>query len=65
MAEFITKSANLRLTDADKKSVCSVNDVSPSVPAETAAAFVEAVETLFNGGPCTAQMRVVYDLKTA
>ncbi len=62
MAELVTKSANIRMSDADKKSVASINNVLPTVTAEKAAAFVNGIETLRNNGACSAQMRVGYDI---
>jgi hypothetical protein len=62
MASLTAASANIRIINAEKKSVCFMNNVSPTVSADTAAAFVNAIETLYNNGPCTAQLRVVHDL---
>jgi len=62
MAELVIVSANIRITNEDRRSVCSVNNVSPSVAPETAAAFVNAIETLYNNGACSARMNVAYDV---
>ena len=62
MAELQAASANIRLTNEDRRSICLVNNISPTVQAETAAAFVSAIETIYNNGPCDARMNVIYDI---
>ena len=62
MANFVTASASIRLTNEDNRRVCSVNNVSPTVTAQTAGAFVDAIETLYNAGECTARMNVAVDI---
>ena len=62
MANFNVTTANIRISNEDKKSVCSINNVSPAVTAETAAAFADAIETIYNNGPCAARMSVSYDI---
>ncbi len=62
MAELVTKTANIRIVGADKKSACAVSGVLPTVTAEKAAGFVSAVETLRNNGTCTATLRVTIDI---
>ena len=62
MANFNTTNANIRLTNAERKSICSVNNVSPTVTAETAAAFVSAIETIYNNGTCTARISIAMDI---
>jgi len=63
MANLVAASANIRLINAERQSICSVSNVSPTVSADTAVAFVNAVETLYNGGPCTARLSVVMDIE--
>jgi len=63
MPEFVTAFASMRLRNEEGKSVFSVTNVSPTVTAETAAAFVGAVETIYNNGPCTARLNIVRDLE--
>ena len=63
MAELVAASANLRLTNEDRKSVFSVSNVSPTVSADTAAGFVNAVEKLYNNGQCSARVSIVLNLK--
>jgi len=63
MPEFITAFATMRLTNKERKSIFSVTNVSPTVSAETTAGFVDAVETIYNNGPCTARMSIVMDLE--
>ena len=62
MAEFTPASATIRITNENRRSVCSVNNVSSSVTADTAAAFVSAIEKLYNDGPCSARMSIIFDL---
>ena len=62
MANFVTASASIRLTNEDNRRVCFVNNVSPTVTAQTAGAFVDAIETLYNVGECTARMNVALDI---
>ena len=62
MATFETAFASIRLTNEDGKSICSVTGVSPIVSAETAAAFVGAIETLYNNGTCNARMSIVRNI---
>ena len=63
MAELIAASANLRLTNEDGRSVFSANNVSSTVTAAKAAAFVDAVEKLYNNGQCAAKVNIVLNLK--
>jgi len=63
MAIFATKSANIRMANEDGKRICTLHNVSPTVSATTAAAFVGAIETIHNNGPCTARMNVVMDIE--
>jgi len=62
MANFVAASANIRLTNEDRKSVCSVSGISPTVSAETAAGFVDAIEKIYNNGTCSARMSLVMDI---
>ena len=62
MANFVTAFAGIRLTNEEGKSICSVSRVSPTVTADTAAAFVNAIETIYNNGACTARMSVTMDI---
>ena len=62
MAALTTASANIRMANEAGRSICSVNNVSPTVSAETAAGFVTAIETLYNNGMCTARLNIVHDI---
>ena len=62
MANFNTTSASIRLTNEERKSICSVSNVSPTVTADTAAAFVSAIEKIYNNGTCTARMSIAMDI---
>jgi len=63
MAEFVTTSANLRVTNAERRSVFSVAGVEPTISAQTLAGFVDAVETLYNTGPCAARLGIAMILE--
>ena len=62
MASLQAVSANLRLTNEDRRVVFSVNNVSPTVSAEAATGFVNAVEKLYNTGDCSARVSIVMNL---
>jgi hypothetical protein len=62
MASLVAASATLRLTNEERRSVFSVGNVSPTVTAEVAEGFVNAVEKLYNNGQCTARVSIVLDL---
>ena len=58
MPQFTNVSANIRITNENRRSVCSVNNVNPSVTAQVAFAFVDAIKTIYNNGSCTARLNV-------
>ena len=58
MASFDKISANIRIVNEDRRSVCSINNVNPAVTAQTAAAFVDALKTIYNNGDCTARLNI-------
>jgi len=62
MANFSNASANIRIVNEDRRSVCSLNNVNPSVSATTAAAFVGALKTIYNNGNCTARLNISQDI---
>ena len=62
MPEFTNVSANIRITNVNRRSVCSVSNVNPSVSAQTAAAFVDAIKTIYNNGDCTARLIVTREI---
>jgi len=62
MAELAVRSATIRITNQEGRAVCSVRNVSAIVDAERAAGFADAIQTLYNNGPCTAGMNVTYDI---
>jgi len=62
MANFVTAFAGIRLSNEEGKSICSISRVSPTVTADTAVAFVNAIETIYNNGACTARMSVTMDI---
>ena len=63
MANFATAFANIRINNSESKRVCSISNVSPTVSAGTAAAFVDAIEKIYNNGTCTARLSVAMDIK--
>ena len=63
MANFATAFASIRMSNEQGKRICSINNVSPTVSAETAAAFVDAIETIYNNGSCSARMSVAVDIE--
>ena len=65
MNELVAASATIRIINEARRSVCSVSNVSQTVTADTAAAFVNAIETLYNDDPCTARMSIIFDLVTS
>lgn len=62
MASFSNASANIRIVNENRRSVCSINKVNPSVSAATAAAFVGALKTIYNNGNCTARLNISQDI---
>ena len=62
MANLVTRSANIRIVNEEKRVVCSVSNILPTVDAETALGFVNAIETIYNKGPCTARINVAIDI---
>ena len=62
MAEFVNVSANIRVSNEEGTRVCSVTNVNPSVSAQNAAAFVRAIETLYNSGKCAGRLFVGQDI---
>ena len=63
MANFITANAGIRITNAEGKRICSALNVAPTVTADTAAAFISAIETIYNNGPCTARLSLAMDIE--
>ena len=61
MAALTPVSANMRISN-DKERICSVLNVSPTVTAQTAANFVDAIETIYNNGDCTARINLMLDV---
>jgi len=61
MAALTPVSANMRISN-EKERICSVLNVSPTVAPQTAANFVEAIETIYNNGDCTARINLVLDV---
>ena len=62
MASFSNVAANIRIVNADRRSVCSINNVNPLVSAQTAAAFVDALKTIYNNGPCVARLNISQEI---
>ena len=62
MADFANASAGIRITDEDRKSICAVTNVNPAVTADTATAFVRAIEKIHNNGTCTGRLNIAYKI---
>ena len=62
MAELKAASATLRMTNDERKSVFSATGISPTISAQTAANFVDAIEKIYNNGTCTARVNFVMDI---
>jgi len=62
MANFITANANIRLSNYDGKSICSVSGINPAITADTAASFVDAIEKIYNNGQCAARMSIFMNI---
>jgi len=62
MASFNAVSASLRISN-EKERICSVLGVAYNVPAQRAANFVDAIETIYNNGDCTARLSITMDLE--
>ena len=62
MAGFTNTSANIRLINEDRRSVCSINNVNPDISAQTAAAFVDALKIIYNNGECTARLSISQEI---
>jgi len=62
MASFSNASASIRMMNESRRSICTVNNINPLVSAETATAFVNAIETIYNNGRCTARLSIIQDI---
>jgi hypothetical protein len=62
MAEYKAISASLRVTNGDKARVCSVLNVAHDAPAQKVGNFVDAIETIYNDGPCNARLSITLDV---
>ena len=63
MAKLTAVSANLRLLNEENRSVCLVSNIKPNAEAERVAAFAGAIEVIYNNGPCSGRLSVVYELE--
>ena len=61
MPQFDPVSAVMRIFN-EKERICSVLGVAYDVTAQTAANFVDAIETIYNNGDCTARLSITMDL---
>ena len=62
MAEFVNISANMRISNEEGTRVCSIANVNPTLSAQTASAFVKAIETLYNDGQCSGRLFIGQDI---
>ena len=63
METFNSVSGSIRISNPEGKRICSALNVSPTVQPATAAAFVTAIETIYNNGPCTARISLTMDIQ--
>jgi hypothetical protein len=64
MPELQPASASIRISDANGKLVHSTGGVNPLVTPEVAAGYTEAIETIYNNGPCKAVITVKYEVSS-
>jgi hypothetical protein len=62
MAELKAISAALRISNNEKTRICFVSNVAHDVAALTVANFVDAIETIYNNGPCTARLNIALEV---
>jgi len=61
MPQFNPISAGMRISN-DKERICSVLGVAHDVSAQTAVNFVNAIQTIYGNGDCTARLSITMDL---
>ena len=62
MPQLNPVSTAMRISN-EKERICSVLGVAHDVTAQTAANFVDAIETIYNNGDCTARLTLAMDLE--
>jgi hypothetical protein len=62
MAQLKPLNASVRIINADDVRVCSVLHVAHDAAADKVANFVEAIETIYNNGLCTARMNIALEV---
>ena len=62
MTQFNPISAGMRVINEDKTRICSVLSMAHDVDATTVGNFVDAIETLYNNGVCTARMNIALEV---
>jgi hypothetical protein len=62
MASITTASAALRISNDQKRAVCSISGVNANMTALDAAGFVAGIQTMYNRGPVWARIHVVSDI---
>ena len=61
MPQFNPMSTAMRISN-EKERICSVLGVAHDVTAQTAANFVNAIQTIYGNGECTARLSITMDL---
>ena len=62
MTTFNPVNASMRIINEDKTRVCSVLSMAHDIDAATVGNFVDAIETLYNNGACTARMNIALEV---
>ena len=62
MASFANASARIRIANDNKKNICAFGNINPTVNADTATAFVRAIEKVYNNGTCNAKLNISYEI---
>jgi len=65
MNGFNDASAGIRITNDERKTVCTVSRVNPMVAPATAVGFAAAVAALYNKGQCTARINMSGNIPVA
>ena len=63
MAQLKAVSSAMRISNAEKARVCSVLNLAHDVNPQTVVNFVEAIETLYNKGTCSARVSMIFDVE--
>ena len=62
MASLNPITASVRVMNYDNTRICTVFNVAHDATATRVANFVEAIETIYNNGDCTARMNIALEV---